>query len=80
MKSKQILICDDDESICESVSISLKNDGYKTIKCKNGKEAIAAIGKKHVDLVIMDVMMPGEDGLKTVARIRESSDCQDRIK
>ena len=74
MKSKQILICDDDESICESVSISLKNDGYKTIKCKNGKEAIAAIGKKHVDLVIMDVMMPGEDGLKTVARIRESSD------
>ena len=74
MKSKQILICDDDESICESVSISLKNDGYKTIKCKNGKEAIAAIGKKHVDLVIMDVMMPGEDGLKSVARIRESSD------
>ena len=74
MKSKQILICDDDESICESVSISLKKDGYKTIKCKNGKEAIASIGKNHVDLVIMDVMMPGEDGLKTVARIRETSD------
>ena len=74
MKSKQILICDDEESICESISISLKNDGYKTIKCKNGKEAIKAIGKNHVDLVIMDVMMPGEDGLKTVARIRESSD------
>ena len=74
MKSYQILICDDDESICESISISLKHDGYKTIKCKNGKEAIAALSKNHVDLIIMDVMLPGEDGIKTVARIRESSE------
>ena len=74
MKSKQILICDDDESICESISISLKNDGYKTIKCKNGKEAISALNKNHVDLAIMDVMMPGEDGIKTVSRIRETND------
>lgn len=74
MKSKQIIICDDDESISESIAISLKNDGYKSIRCKNGKEAIAALNKNHVDLIIMDVMMPGEDGIKTVGRIRENSD------
>lgn len=74
MRSKQIIICDDDESISESIAISLKNDGYKSIRCKNGKEAIAALNKNHVDLIIMDVMMPGEDGIKTVGRIRENSD------
>ena len=74
MKSKQIIICDDDESISESIAISLRNDGYKTIKCKNGKEAITALNKNHVDLIIMDVMMPGEDGVKTVSRIRDTSD------
>lgn len=74
MKSKQIIICDDDESINESIAISLRNDGYKTIQCNSGKEALAALNKNHVDLIIMDVMMPGEDGLKTVARIRETSD------
>lgn len=74
MKNKQIIICDDDESINESIAISLRNDGYKIIKCNNGKEAISALNKNHVDLIIMDVMMPGEDGLKTVSRIRENSD------
>lgn len=74
MKSKQIIICDDEESIRESIAISLNKDGYKTFTCANGKEAITTLNKNHIDLIIMDVMMPGEDGLKTVARIRESSD------
>lgn len=73
MKKLNILICDDDESICESISISLQNDGYKTIKCKNGKEAINALKKQHIDLVIMDIMMPGDDGIKTVSKIRDES-------
>lgn len=74
MKNKQIIICDDDLDINESIAISLRNDGYKVIKCFNGKEALDALGKNHIDLIIMDIMMPGEDGIKTVARIRETSD------
>ena len=74
MKSKQIIICDDEESIRESIAISLEKDGYKTYPCENGKVAIATLNKNHIDLIIMDVMMPGEDGLKTVARIRDVSD------
>ena len=71
MKSKQIIICDDDESISEAISISLKNDGYKSIRCKNGKEAISALNKNHVDLVIMDVMMRhGLDGLTCAEMIK----------
>ena len=73
-KSIQIIVCDDDIDINESIAISLKRDGYKVIKCFNGKEAISALDKNHIDLIIMDIMMPGEDGLKTVERIRETSD------
>lgn len=70
----QIIVCDDDIDINESIAISLKHDGYKVIKCFNGKEAIDALNKNHIDLMIMDIMMPGEDGIKTVERIREISD------
>ena len=74
MKNAQIIVCDDDADINESIAISLRHDDYKVIKCFNGKEAINALEKNHVDLIIMDIMMPGEDGVKTVARIRETSD------
>lgn len=70
----QIIVCDDDVDINESIAISLKHDGYKVIKCFNGKEAINALSKNHIDLIIMDIMMPGEDGIKTVERIRETND------
>lgn len=70
----QIIVCDDDADINESIAISLKHDGYKVIKCFNGKEAINALDKNHIDLIIMDIMMPGEDGIKTVERIRETND------
>lgn len=72
--SIQIIVCDDDIDINESIAISLKHDGYKVIKCFNGKEAINALSKNHIDLIIMDIMMPGEDGIKTVERIRETND------
>ena len=74
MQSTNILVCDDDVDINESLSIYLKKDGYKVIKCFNGKEALQALEKNHIDLIIMDVMLPGEDGIKVVERIRENND------
>ena len=47
----QIIVCDDDVDINESIAISLKHDGYKVIKCFNGKEAIDALNKNHIDLI-----------------------------
>lgn len=70
---KQIIVCDDDLEIAEYLCIQLKNEGYKVLECHNGKEALNTLKKNHVDLIIMDVMMPGEDGIKTVSRIREES-------
>ena len=73
MATEQIIVCDDDHEITESIAIYLKNEGYKVIKCYNGKEAIQSLNKNHVDLIIMDIMMPGDDGIKTVMKIRETS-------
>lgn len=70
---KQIIVCDDDLEIAEYLHIQLKNDGYKVFECHNGKEALNTLKQNHIDLIIMDVMMPGEDGIKTVSRIREES-------
>ncbi|MBO6134487.1 MAG: response regulator transcription factor [Lachnospiraceae bacterium] len=74
MAEQKILICDDDFDITETTSIFLRNAGYKVFKCYNGKEALACLKKNHIDLVIMDIMMPGENGLTVVSRIRETSD------
>ena len=73
MADQKILICDDDFDITETTSIFLKNAGYKVFKCYNGKEALSCLQKNHIDLVIMDIMMPGEDGLSVVEHIRETS-------
>lgn len=67
---KQIIVCDDDLEIAESLSLFLQDD-YKVFECHNGKEALDCLNKNHIDLMVMDIMMPGEDGLKTVARIRD---------
>ncbi len=73
MSMKQILVCDDDEDITESIAIFLKKEGYKIFKCYNGKDALDCLSKNHIDLVLMDIMMPGLNGLSTVSKIRETN-------
>ena len=68
----KLLICDDEKEIVEAISIYLSGEGYKVYKCYNGKEALNCIEQNDIDLVIMDVMMPGDDGLKTTINIRKN--------
>ena len=67
----KILICDDDREIVDAIAIYLKNEGYETAKAHTGLEALAAIDGGDVGLVIMDVMMPGMDGIRATVKIRE---------
>lgn len=69
-----ILACDDEKSIVDSIELFLEKDNIRVIKCANGKEAREKFNKAKVDLIIMDIMMPVEDGIKAVKKIRESSD------
>lgn len=66
-----ILVCDDDKAIVESIRIYLSNEGYNVICAFNGIEALEAIKSEDIHCIILDIMMPELDGLKTTLKIRE---------
>lgn len=68
-----ILICDDEKDIVSALEIYLKADGYRTYKAYNGKEAVDILEKEDIHLVLLDIMMPEMDGIKTVSIIRQIS-------
>ena len=70
MAKRTILLVDDDPDIREFVSFNLDKEGFKVETAKNGAEGVE-LGKKHKpDLVLLDVMMPGMDGLEACGLIR----------
>ncbi len=72
MKDK-IIVCDDDEKIVESVSIFLEQEGYDVIKAYDGLETLKLARKSEPSLFILDIMMPGMDGLTLTREIRTFS-------
>ena len=69
----KILVCDDDKEIVEAIEIYLTQEGYEVLKAYDGEEAIQTLKKEHVDLLIMDVMMPRLDGIRATFKIREEN-------
>lgn len=69
----KILIVDDDAEIRKVTGIYLENEGYEVIKAENGEQALKLIDETEVDLVLLDVMMPGMDGIETCMKIRENN-------
>ncbi len=70
-KMKTVLVCDDDDAILESLRIYLDNEGYKVLTTSNGIEALQKIQDNTIHCVVLDIMMPQLDGLKTTLKIRE---------
>ena len=68
-----ILICDDDRDIVSALDIYLTSEGYRTVKAYDGQQALRAAEEEPVDLVLMDIMMPGMDGIRATAKLRERS-------
>lgn len=66
-----VLVCDDDDAILESLRIYLSAEGYNVLTAGNGLEAIEQIEHNTVHCVVLDIMMPQLDGLKTTLKIRE---------
>ena len=66
-----ILVCDDDRDIVSALDIYLTSEGYRTVKAYDGLEALKAAETQPVDLILMDIMMPGLDGIRATAKLRE---------
>ena len=66
-----ILVCDDDKDIVKAIDIYLSKEDYNVLKAYNGNEALKIIRNTEVHLVILDIMMPGKDGIETLEEIRK---------
>ena len=66
----RVLLVEDDPMIGEAVQAALKDATYATDWVKNGLAALATLGCQHYDLVLLDLGLPGKDGLEVLARIR----------
>ena len=72
MEKLTVLVVDDDREIVESIAIFLQADGYLVRKAYNGLEALDIVLTENVHLIILDIMMPELDGIKTLLKVRES--------
>ncbi len=70
MSVKTILAVDDEEHILELISYNLENAGYQVIKAETGEAALLHIEEHVIDMVLLDWMLPGIDGLEVLKRIR----------
>ena len=70
MMKKTICIVDDEQKIREMVHSYLINEGYDVREAGSGEEALQLIEKENMDLVLLDIMMPGMDGYQTLREIR----------
>jgi two-component system response regulator ChvI len=68
-----IVLVDDDRNILTSVSIALEAEGYKVRAYAEGAQALKGILEQPTDLAVLDIKMPGMDGLELLSRIRRSS-------
>ena len=66
-----ILVCDDDKEIVNAIEIYLRNEGYEVFKAYDGMEALQIVEKEDIHLILMDIMMPKLDGMRTTMKIRE---------
>lgn len=73
MKAR-ILVVDDDEALSEMIGIVLRNDGFEPTFCADGSQALEMFRSTRPELVLLDLMLPGMDGIEVCQAIRAESD------
>ena len=72
--SSRILVVDDDVALAEMIGIILEAEGYLVSEIADGTQAVGAFHDVHPDLVLLDLMLPGTDGIEICRQIRRESD------
>ncbi len=74
MSGKKVLVVDDDVKTVELVKLYLNRDGYRVLTAYDGTEALRLAREGHPDLIVLDLMLPGIDGLEICRTLRGESD------
>ena len=75
MSKEAILIIEDDPDIQELLSHSMSGEGWKILQAKTGEEGLKILKSKKVNCILLDIMLPGMDGLKVLKKIKEIEQC-----
>jgi DNA-binding response OmpR family regulator len=70
--TKKILIVDDERSVVSYLNALLKDNGYQTLTASNGKEGYTKAVSEHPDLILLDITMPEESGIRMFRQIQEN--------
>lgn len=69
-----MLVVDDDVALAEMIGLVLSSEGYETAFCHDGQTAVEVFHQVNPDLILMDVMLPGKNGIQICKEIRAESD------
>lgn len=72
--NSRILVVDDDLALAEMIGIVLGSEGFDVATCSDGAQALDVFQQENPDLILLDVMLPGMDGIEICTRIRKESD------
>ena len=70
----RLLIVEDEKQICDAIAKSLYNAGYEVDTCYDGEEALECILIENYDLVVLDLNLPGMDGMEILKELRQSNE------
>ena len=70
MKNKKILVVEDEESIRKFVKINLEREGFTVIEAETGEKALEIAETEDIDVVVLDIMLPGIDGFQVCKELR----------
>lgn len=73
MRKTRILVVDDDRHVVRLLRVNLERAGYEVLSAASGQEAVRVAAEEEVNLIVLDIMMPGMDGYEACRRIREFS-------
>ncbi|MEW5817190.1 MAG: response regulator, partial [Spirochaetota bacterium] len=71
MAHEKILIIEDERDITELIAYNLEKEGYKTLQAATGEDALNNINKYNPDLILLDLMLPGIDGMEVCRQLKQ---------
>lgn len=77
MNGKRILVVDDDPTMVRLINVNLKLNEYEVLEATSGERALEIISQEQLDLIVLDIMMPGVDGWQVLKHIRSREETKE---